>query len=105
MMLCHPSFYKQVNLHNLEFGILPEKARSYSRKAFGVNSEKRALAWQETYFDSLGLASDWDWVQNRKLLNEVRYHIDKRLSIEKYESRSVLPGAINLRNAGYTLIG
>lgn len=72
---------------------------------FGVNSEKRALGWQETCLDTLGLVSDWDWAQNRKLMSAVRYHINKRLSVEKNASWSVLPGAINLRNAGYTLVG
>ncbi|MBX9719996.1 MAG: hypothetical protein K2X81_01270 [Candidatus Obscuribacterales bacterium] len=82
-----------------------EQRKNLGPSTFGVNSEKRALEWQETYVDRLGLASDWDWAQNRKLMNAVRYHINKRLSVEKYASRAVLPGAIKVRNAGYTLVG
>lgn len=82
-----------------------EQKKTLGPSTFGVNSEKRALGWQEAYLDTLGSVSDWDWALNRKLMNAVRYHINKRLSVEKNASRSVLPGALRLRKAGYKFVG
>ena len=67
---------------------------SYDECLFLSNERRLATytdgGWRQKKTLGPSLVSDWDWAQNRKLISAVRYHINKRLSVEKNASWSVL---------------
>lgn len=86
----------------IHFGGTDQKSRILSASNLSVNSEKRALGWEQT-ITRLGAVSDWDWRAIEKYSRAFSYHIAKKLAVEKIGAKPVLPGAFELRKDGYEL--
>lgn len=86
----------------VHFGGTDLKRKILSASNFGVNSEKRAIGWEQT-ISRFGAVSSWDWREIEKYSRAFSYHISKKLAVEKIEAKPVLLGASKLRNDGYKL--
>jgi len=67
------------------------------------NSEKRALAWESNYSDTMGSPSEWDWKvvssTSRKLVNFI-----KKIPIKKVGPMPVMPCAASITLAGVVAV-
>lgn len=86
----------------LSFGGTDLNRKTLSASNFGVNSEKRALNWEQT-ITKFGAVSDWDWRAIEKYSRAFSYHVAQKLAVEKIGANPVLPGAAQLRKDGYKL--
>jgi len=68
----------------------------------GHFSEKGALK-NEGITKEYGKVSSWDWKEVESIGNKLRYHISKKLAVNKAGSEPILKGAEELRLGGTTL--
>jgi hypothetical protein len=87
----------------LNLGVLDKDNRTLESSWFAHNSEKRALAWEDTSGDKLGPVSAWDWDELERISRKMRYHLRQRLGITKLGSAPVLPEAAALQAQGFEL--
>lgn len=87
--------------HNIEGGGLMQLYfggvcdRVVTKSHFGHQSQVRAEAWE--------VADGVNWEALQTLSNRIQYHVRRRLAAGKAGSLPVLPEALSLARAGYTL--
>lgn len=87
----------------LNLGVLDREARTLTSCWFAHNSEKRALAWEDTSGAELGPVTAWDWDELERVSRKMRYHLRQRLGTTKLGSAAVLPEAEALQVQGFEL--
>jgi len=65
------------------------------------NSERRALAWEDTY-PELGRVADWNWAEVTSVSRRLNRFI-RGLAVDKSGSRYILPYAAHLEESGVVL--
>ena len=66
------------------------------------NSEKRALAWENTR-NEIGKVSEWNWKTINSCSGKLKYHIHQKMSVRKENGSGILEGADKLEKKGIIL--
>jgi hypothetical protein len=77
-------------LIQLYFGV--RKNDKLPSSHLGHQSEKRALLWQDTN-SNLGEVKKWNWKEVESTAKKLKYQINNKMSIRKFNSYGVLQGA------------
>lgn len=87
-------------LLNLIFGEVRDGRLPQSR--LSANTEARARRWADTYGARLGPVEVWRWPLIAEAMRQFKDHVTRRLAVDRYRGRPVLPAAAALGQGGLT---